>query len=448
MLGGQPSLSAPRRAFSVRTHLLMGYVGVVALLALACTTSWLVAHRVRTDYQHTVQIDDELSAQVVLRTKLLDDEETGLRGYLLTGSRVFLQPYLEARRSLPGVRRTTLGLAADEPAVRPLLAAMTMHASRWESWARGVLRQDKGPMTRSQSVSQQLRGKSLFDAYRVSSNRALRHLTIDRSRHLASDLHFLGGIDAGLPVIFLLALALVMSVLKRTTSAIAGPLRGLERAARAIGAGDLATEVRPERIREFATLAATMDQMRHDLRMQKDELDGLHQAAFTQARRDPLTALPNRLQLREDLETLAGRVERYGHTYSLILCDVDHFKAYNDYYGHQTGDGILCTVADTLRRQLRQGDTAYRYGGEEFLIILPETEVESAIVVGQRLRQSIEDLGIAHEGVTPGGTITMSMGVAAIDGCCKHDIDAILGRADAALYEAKRAGRNRLVIAG
>ena len=183
------------------------------------------------------------------------------------------------------------------------------------------------------------------------------------------------------------------------------------------------------------------------LAQQRDELAKLNRRLFEQSREDPLTHLGNRLRLREDLETLHARVERYGYSYAVILCDVDHFKAYNDRYGHLAGDEALVKVAKEIDEGRRSGDTAYRYGGEEFLIVLPEQSLETATTVAERLRVSIEALRIPHEPNEPSGLVTISAGVAALGvGDPRRSPDDLLREADGALYRAKEAGRNRVAF--
>lgn len=193
-------------------------------------------------------------------------------------------------------------------------------------------------------------------------------------------------------------------------------------------------------------LAATrVTSLHRQLNSQKRELERLNFELFKQARRDPLTKLGNRLRLREDLETLSARAERYGHSYSALLCDVDYFKLYNDTYGHLKGDDVLQKVAEVVMRTFRTGDTSYRYGGEEFLAILPEQTLESAAVAGERLRSALEDLAIPHEG-SPHGIVTVSCGLAELASGEKKTIDDLLKEADTALYEAKERGKNNVAV--
>ena len=190
------------------------------------------------------------------------------------------------------------------------------------------------------------------------------------------------------------------------------------------------------------TSALRVTDLHRRLAFQNRELEKLNRMLFEQSRKDALTSLGNRLGLQEDLAVLRGRAERYGHRYAVVLCDVDNFKAYNDHHGHPAGDEVLSRVADTLFSNLRDGDAAYRYGGEEFLLVLPEQTVEAALSIADRLRRAVEALGIPHEANPPSNTVTISAGVAMLSP--QGDPDNLLKKADAALYAAKKGGRNRV----
>ena len=168
----------------------------------------------------------------------------------------------------------------------------------------------------------------------------------------------------------------------------------------------------------------------------------LHRRMHDDARQDALTGLGNRLRLAEDLEVLCGRVQRYRHVYSVALFDVDHFKGYNDNAGHLAGDDVLRRMAGELERQIRTGDALYRYGGEEFLVLLPEQRIDAAALAAERLRAAVEALALPHPA---GGVVTVSAGVAAMtDDDCQPD--ELFKLADQALYRAKHGGRNRVEL--
>lgn len=160
------------------------------------------------------------------------------------------------------------------------------------------------------------------------------------------------------------------------------------------------------------------------------------------ANSDGLTGLQNRRRTTERLEAEIARARRYGTKLSLLLCDVDHFKQVNDQFGHNVGDEVLVRVAATLSETLRQVDLVGRWGGEEFLVLLPDTDGEGARVVAERLRKAVESLP-----PFPGGPskVTSSIGIASYNG---EDNSAVfVDRADQALYRAKKAGRNRCEVA-
>jgi diguanylate cyclase (GGDEF)-like protein len=185
------------------------------------------------------------------------------------------------------------------------------------------------------------------------------------------------------------------------------------------------------------------DRARRQVEEQQAGLEDLNRKFFDQARVDPLTKLGTRLKFNEDVETLWQRIVRYGERYGAIMCDIDNFKQYNDTYGHIAGDQILRQVADALSAVCRGGDEIYRFGGEEFLVILPNATLAGSAASAERYRAAVERLSIPHSG-SAAGIVTISMGVACSDACDATTIDAWLHEADIALYEAKRTGRNRV----
>lgn len=167
-------------------------------------------------------------------------------------------------------------------------------------------------------------------------------------------------------------------------------------------------------------------------------------AAF-QASTDPMTGLFNLRQLAVSLDRELERARRYRHPCSLAMLDIDDFKEFNDRHGHLQGDEVLKQVAEILRTSIRTSDIAARYGGEEFVVIMPETGKELALVVGEKLRKAFEDYPFPREETQPGGRLTVSLGIATFPGDAA-DARALLDAADKALYRAKRAGKNRVVV--
>ncbi|MGP4844890.1 GGDEF domain-containing protein [Marinobacter sp. 1Y8] len=158
---------------------------------------------------------------------------------------------------------------------------------------------------------------------------------------------------------------------------------------------------------------------------------------------DGLTRLLNRVTWEKQLANEFERIRRYGNNAALVMFDIDHFKRVNDTYGHVAGDEVIRHTARTLTDSMRQADLAGRYGGEEFGMILPETDVEGAVALCERIRTEIENAEV----VTSDGTIryTISMGVAPMVTGIEHYLDW-LKQADAALYTAKESGRNQVRV--
>ncbi|KYN88802.1 histidine kinase [Vibrio cidicii] len=156
---------------------------------------------------------------------------------------------------------------------------------------------------------------------------------------------------------------------------------------------------------------------------------------------DPLTNLYNRRAMEDMVPRELSRVERTHSELSIILLDIDHFKQVNDQYGHQVGDVTLAGIGQLLNTHLRGQDLSFRIGGEEFLILLPDTNLDSALVVAEKLRQIMSETQFSAKQQEP---CTASFGVAQL---LQHDEwDSLLNRADAALYLAKRKGRNRVCL--
>lgn len=182
------------------------------------------------------------------------------------------------------------------------------------------------------------------------------------------------------------------------------------------------------------TVSVKLSQLRRSEFLARQQLKSL-------ASTDQLTGLLNRHAVHSSLNQLAARNARHGHPFSLILGDLDKFKRVNDSYGHNVGDGVLKEAAHRLQNHVRTDDIVCRWGGEELLIVLPDTGLDSALAVAQKLRTAIGNAAIVIEGTTIEQTI--SLGVATYrDG---ENIDSTITRADSGLYLAKQGGRNRVM---
>jgi diguanylate cyclase (GGDEF)-like protein len=209
------------------------------------------------------------------------------------------------------------------------------------------------------------------------------------------------------------------------------------------------TEERVEFLRMLGAQAMTSiasarlhDSLEQRVAERTAQLEDANRRLATLSTTDGLTGLANRRHFDDVLRTECARAARNGQPLALIMLDVDHFKKFNDHYGHQAGDACLIRVAQALAACARRAsDLTARYGGEEFSIVLPDTGATEARGIGETLRCAIEGLGIVHAG-SPAGRVTISVGIAIQPALGAGDPDALLRLADAALYRAKDAGRN------
>ncbi len=194
---------------------------------------------------------------------------------------------------------------------------------------------------------------------------------------------------------------------------------------------------------ESGQLIAVVETLR-DMTEHKQAQMALQQLATC----DGLTGIPNRRSFDDKMQLEWSRAQRQGQNLSLILADVDHFKRYNDHFGHQGGDECLRAVATALQRQIfRAGDLPARYGGEEFAVILPGTDLAGARTVADRLRSEVEALALPHPAGGSSPVVTLSLGVATCVPQAGNRPQDLIALADSALYAAKHEGRNRVCIA-
>jgi diguanylate cyclase (GGDEF)-like protein len=271
---------------------------------------------------------------------------------------------------------------------------------------------------------------------------------LDRSAAYAQ-IGRLRDITLALTGILLLVIGLAASLLGLT---IVRPLSRLARGSAKVAGGDLTIALPVLGKGEVASLTTLFNNMVLRLAHTREELDAKNEALREKnaelqkiSTTDSLTGLHNRHAL---MRTLAREVERSGrhdHLFAVLMIDVDHFKQLNDSHGHLAGDQVLRGIAKLLEHSTRSCDCAARYGGDEFVVVLPETDMGTSIQVAERIR---DRAGAVRPTITDDPwEVSLSIGVSMYP---EHALepDALLRRADAALYEAKRAGRNRIAVAG
>lgn len=183
------------------------------------------------------------------------------------------------------------------------------------------------------------------------------------------------------------------------------------------------------------------------LKQESAERDRLNRVLEQMSREDALSGLANRRHFNERLQQEWDRMQRDQNPLALLFIDVDHFKLYNDTYGHRAGDDCLASIGRALKScAMRPGDLPARYGGEEFVIILPNTRVDGARDVGQRLLAAVDALTIPHRSSLTANNVTISVGLAVMMPSPEQTPQELVEAADAALYDAKHSGRHRLHI--
>jgi diguanylate cyclase (GGDEF)-like protein len=212
-----------------------------------------------------------------------------------------------------------------------------------------------------------------------------------------------------------------------------------------VGADDyVAKPFAPEELeaRIFAALRVKANQT--ELKRRNSQLESMLHHVEALAITDPLTGLFNRRRLSDVLRREWAVAKRYDNELACIMIDIDHFKNFNDRHGHDLGDRVLKEVAAAFNASLREVDLAARYGGEEFAILLPQTSREGALILAERLQTSIRGLAFKVDDRTL--TVTASFGVASERDVRGKGPDDLVRAADAALYEAKHQGRDRIVV--
>jgi diguanylate cyclase (GGDEF)-like protein len=196
-------------------------------------------------------------------------------------------------------------------------------------------------------------------------------------------------------------------------------------------------------IHDLASITAELDSIKRSLAMKETELKAVLAQAEEVSHTDALTFLPNRKRIIGDLQHEVMFSDRYGTPLSISMLDIDHFKNINDTYGHVAGDDVLRKLAMELREHIRHPDTIGRYGGEEFLVVLPHSTIKAAVEQAERLCKHVRSMFIHFgENEIP---LTISIGIAQYK-IHKEDWQEFLSRADNALYQAKNNGRNQWVV--
>ncbi len=249
-------------------------------------------------------------------------------------------------------------------------------------------------------------------------------------------------IASGVIIVILLNLVLQYIILR--------PVQQLtEHAKRIEQEQDFSRRLHLDRNDEIGRLAHSLDTMVQTIDQRTSELQLANEQLIILSVQDGLTGIANRRLFDNYLHKEWRRAMREQLPLSLILLDVDFFKKYNDTYGHQQGDRALIAVAETLQRPIRRpADLAARYGGEEFALILPNTPIDGALLIAERIRAGVQELAMEHRASEVSPHLSISLGVVSVipqQATDNHDVNAFVEMADQGLYQAKQQGRNRVI---
>ena len=415
---------APRLSLRALIYCCVGVIAVVfvATMAASVVGRISVGHALHTLGDRLIPIrtqSSELSRAFV-------DQETGQRAYLLTGNPIALELFEDGtaavNRLVPQLER---GLAGTPYAAElvGLFEDELAAAAAWKSRAADpqitLLR--TGSVSRTQLDQMVLDAKNLFDPLRErfrAFNTKLDNLIAAEIEHIRSVLRTANASQWIALSILAASIIGCVIVVQRT---LTRPVSGLVRSVRAVADGDYDQPISRGGPREIAEISAAVDDMRNRLR----EL----------ARFDSVTGLANR---GETMARLDAALARPGARVGVLYCDVDHFKQINDTYGHAVGDAVLSTIAARMRECVHLQDTVGRIGGDELLILLTSVgSTQDAVDIGEQIRrraaEPIHQFGL---------TINTTLSIGAASSLPGEDSSAVTARADAAMYQAKQAGRN------
>ena len=415
---------APRLSLRALIYCCVGVIAVVfvATMAASVVGRISVGHALHTLGDRLIPIrtqSSELSRAFV-------DQETGQRAYLLTGNPIALELFEDGtaavNRLVPQLERGLAGTPyADE--LVGLFEDELAAAAAWKSRAADpqitLLR--TGSVSRTQLDQMVLDAKNLFDPLRErfrAFNTKLDNLIAAEIEHIRSVLRTANASQWIALSILAASIIGCVIVVQRT---LTRPVSGLVRSVRAVADGDYDQPISRGGPREIAEISAAVDDMRNRLR----EL----------ARFDSVTGLANR---GETMARLDAALARPGARVGVLYCDVDHFKQINDTYGHAVGDAVLSTIAARMRECVHLQDTVGRIGGDELLILLTSVgSTQDAVDIGEQIRrraaEPIHQFGL---------TINTTLSIGAASSLPGEDSSAVTARADAAMYQAKQAGRN------
>lgn len=374
---------------------------------------------------------------------LIKDMETAIRGYLLSGTEQLLKPYHQGEEQFEKSFKQLTLLVSDNPSQLQLLEEIAQNVEAWDHELIHPMIELRREISSAKTMDDMAelvatgRGKLHFDNFRgvmaefteeeerLMALRKTDAKTTTQWVYLTILLCTLGSLLIGGSLSYMIGRNISIGITQMAD------------ALRRLSSGDKTTIIpgsdRKDEIGEMAFAADIF----------KAHLDRIEQLSIT----DELTGLYNRRKFNTDFPQELNRAQRDKKSLALLILDIDHFKHYNDTYGHQEGDKVLQTIGETMKQTfLRAGDFSYRLGGEEFGVLLSSSQPHELKTMAERIRINIEALGIPHAHNTAAPVVTTSIGMMIVSEDHTETPNAIYRATDDALYRAKEAGRNRVVI--
>jgi len=377
----------------------------------------------------------EVIHQSEVYIKHLIDAETGQRGFLLTGQQSYLEPYYTGVVSAKSDITTLRELTADEPAQQHRLDAIEilMH-EKFDELQQTINLQQDNRKEEAFAIVGSNRGKDVMDEIRKITNELVhdeKHLLAMYEKASSEKQSILQQVFIA-AALLLIGITLVIAIIFRFR--VINPVLSLT------------DEIRNKTLDDssFNEAIATADEVRRLKLVFREMYEQIAQKTIELRKlslTDPLTGLDNRRSFNKRVDSNRLHCIRYKRPLSVMMMDVDLFKSINDTYGHERGDDALKMAAVLIRNELREVDVLARLGGDEFAAALPETPLDEAVNVAERIREGVGKIKVETESGLLG--ITVSVGVAEMTDA-EESVDDLLKTADQLLYEAKQKGRNKV----
>ncbi len=383
------------------------------------------SHQIYRDNQNLEELKSNLQSMV----QALIDQETGQRGYNLTAEKTFLTPYNNGTKSFKELSVVVKNQSQTFPNLQTCIKEMIRKGNYWHSYygEPQVQANMKGMQVSNQWL---LDGKNNFDSFRAASNKAIRATSAFEQKQAIDFQKLIYLYHLILIVVSILLIGLLLFFILRSFERLSHPLTEVHHAIKELAKGnfDYPLPIVNRQHDELTELVNSLQVMRYKMQWTFNQTK--HQAEI-----DALTNIYNRGSFDRQLEVLLNELEHPESAFGLILFDLDHFKQFNDTYGHTEGDRLLQYVASLITHELKGNDFLARYGGEEFVVL---TNADSTVGLAEHLRCAIEENPLSNYKLTASFGVTLAQN--------GDSAKMLIDRADRALYSAKRNGRNQVGV--